>query len=157
MPRRRLGYLVFCAALLVLAAPLVLYALGLRGVHGVPAKPQILATPEQQVLAWKLARGKGVPHIDASSPYSITLGLLSGKSTRDDAGLVVAWWVARDYLFAHRRHQGMSWWHLSGAALTIWLSRNWSTEELLTKGFELSQPSRLKNPPVPDADTTHAR
>lgn len=39
MPRRCLRYLVFCAALLVLAAPLVLYALGLRGVHGVPAKP----------------------------------------------------------------------------------------------------------------------
>ena len=42
---------------------------------------------------------------------------------------------ARNYathLLNHQRHKGMSWWHLSGAALAIWLSRNWTDEEILS-------------------------
>jgi hypothetical protein len=26
----------------------------------------------------------------------------------------------------------MIWWHLSGAALTIWVTRNWTTDQIVT-------------------------
>jgi hypothetical protein len=32
----------------------------------------------------------------------------------------------------HQRYSGTGWWHLSGAVLTIWLTRNWTTEQRLS-------------------------
>jgi hypothetical protein len=34
----------------------------------------------------------------------------------------------------------MGMWHLSGAALTIWLTRNWTLTELIAKAAELETP-----------------
>lgn len=155
MPRRLLRYLVLLVAALLLAMPLVLYQLGLSGVQGVPGKPRVLASHERQMLVWTRAQGKDMPRMDSLNPYSFAFGLLSGKP--NDPGLVVASWVARDYLLENGRYGGMSWWHLSGAALTIWLSRNWSAEELLTKVLESPRASQLNNPGVPDATARHAQ
>jgi hypothetical protein len=32
-------------------------------------------------------------------------------------------------------------WHLSGAALTIWLTRNWAPTELIARAIELESPT----------------
>ncbi|WP_137939537.1 hypothetical protein [Chitinivorax sp. B] len=121
---------VFLTALLI--SPPVLYWLGLSGAQGLPAKPVLLASKEQQLLVWRKARGIGSPKVHAMNPYSVVIGLLSPSANRTDPGELVAWWVASGYLLEHQRHRGMIWWHLSGTALTIWLSRNWSCEELLS-------------------------
>lgn len=54
-------------------------------------------------------------------------------------GQLVTWWVAREYLVSHKQYQGMGWWHLSGAALAIWLSRNWTSDEILSAAAQLRQ------------------
>jgi len=40
----------------------------------------------------------------------------------------------------------MAMWHLSGAALTIWLTRNWTLDELIAKAVELEAPAAPSNP-----------
>lgn len=133
---RRFVVTVLCtAAAVVLASPLVLYGLGLSGVDGRPPKPLQRASMAQQELAWKRARGGGVPRIDPMNPYSLAIGLLAAPEARTPPGQLVAWWVASGYLREHQRHKGMGWWHLSGAALAIWVSRNWTSEEILSAAF----------------------
>lgn len=117
---------------LILAFPLGLYWLGLSGVDSLPEKPLHLASKEQQALVWKRALGDGVPRIKAMSPYSLAITLLVNNASSASPDQLIVWRVASNYLLSHQRHKGMSWWHLSGAALTIWLSRNWTDEEILS-------------------------
>ena len=137
MPRfHRLLVLASCAAAsIVLAAPLALYGAGLSGVEGRPQKPLRLASAAQQELVWRRARGEGAPRIETMNPYSLALRLLAAPEARTPPGELLTWWVASSYLLEHKRYKGMGWWHLSGAALAIWLSPNWTSEEILTAAF----------------------
>lgn len=119
-------------AALLLASPLGLYCLGLSGIDGLPQKPLQLVSKEQQALAWKGARGSGVPRVEAMNPYSFAITLLVKKDLSAPPDQLIVWRVASSYLMSHQRHKGMGWWHLSGAALAIWLSRNWTSEEILS-------------------------
>jgi hypothetical protein len=123
--------LCFVAALL-LAFPLGMYWLGLSGVDGFPQKPLQLVPKEQQVLVWRDARGDGAPRIEAMNPYSFAITLLVDGNLSAPPDQLIVWRVASSYLIGHQRNKGMGWWHLSGAALTIWLSRNWTSEEILS-------------------------
>lgn len=119
-------------ATLLLASPLGLYWLGLSGVDGFPHKPLQLAPEEQQVLVWKDARGDGAPRIEAMNPYSFAITLLIDRNPSAPPDQLIVWRVASRNLIGHQRNKGIGWWHLSGAALTIWLSRNWTSEEILS-------------------------
>jgi len=130
--------LLFAMAALLLASPYILYRVGLHGVEGRPQKPGQLATEQQQASVWKAARGEGAPQIGTMNPYSMAAGFLIEPGARTPAGERIAWQVASDYLLTHRRRQGTLWWHLSGAALMIWLTRNWSDEEILSAAFQAS-------------------
>jgi hypothetical protein len=96
-----------------------------------PERPARFSPNERQLWVWKQARGTGVPVIQTSDPYSTLAKLLLGRAEASP-GELVAWWVASDYLLKHQRYKGMGWWHLSGAALSIRLTRTWSAEELLS-------------------------
>jgi hypothetical protein len=124
--------LIATSAMLMLASPLALYWLGLSGVEGLPSKPPKLASKDQQAQVWRQARGDGIPAVEVMNPYAVLFRLFAASPRRTPPSELVTWWVASGYLSEHRRHKGMGWWHLSGTALTIWLSRNWSTEEILS-------------------------
>jgi len=130
--RRSIVIFLCVTAALVLASPPTLYCLGLSGVDGRPQKPLQLVSNEQQELVWKRARAKGTPRIDAMNPYSFVITLLTKKDASSPPDQLIVWWVASGYLLSHQRYQGMIWWHLSGAALSIWVSRNWTSEEILS-------------------------
>jgi hypothetical protein len=115
-------------AIAIAALPWGLYALGLHYVDGRPTPPAQVASSSERAVVWMKARGTGLPTVPELSPYTYLLEHGAGNK----AGVLVAWWVASEYLAEHRQKQGMFWWHLSGAALTIWLTRNWSADELLT-------------------------
>lgn len=134
MPRiRRLLTILLCITVtLLLALPPGLCWLGLSGVDGFPQKPLQLASKEQQALVWKRAHGNGVPRIAAINPYSFAITLLVKKDPGVQPEQLIVWRLAAGYLISHQRHKGMGWWHLSGAALTIWLSRHWTQEEILS-------------------------
>jgi hypothetical protein len=118
--RRSIAIFLCVTAVLVLASPLALYCLGLSGVGGRPQKPLQLVSKEQQELVWKRARAKSMPRIEAMNPYSFVIKLLVKKDASTPPDQLIVWRVASGYLLSHQRYQGMSWWHLSGAALTIW-------------------------------------
>ena len=124
---------------LLLGLPLALYSLGLSGVDGRPQKPVKLASAEQKIAVWKRARGEGMPYVEADNPYSYVASVFFAQGPRTPPGQLVTWWVARDYLVRHKRYTGMGWWHLSGAALAIWMSRNWTSDEILTAAAQLRQ------------------
>jgi len=127
--------LAILTVVLALASPMLLYAVGLHGVAGRPALPQELASTEKRIAVWRKARGIGDPVLEPVNPYLYISGL-ARTSTVPDPGLIVAWWVASDYNLEHQRYKGGLWWHLSGAALTIWLTRHWSIDQLLSKVAE---------------------
>lgn len=132
--------IVACAMFaLLLGFPPALYSLGLKGVEGRPQKPLRLASAEQKTVAWKHARGEGIPYISADNPYSYVASVFLTQEQRTPASQLVTWWVARDYLLRHQRYKGMGWWHSSGAALAIWLSRNWTSDEIFSAAAQLRQ------------------
>lgn len=130
---------------LLLALPLVVYAWGLSGIDGRPQKPEQLAPLAQQNAVWKQLRGSGTPLVSRDDPYSYVGSLFFSQPEHTSASRRVCWWVARDYLLTHRRHEGMGWWHLSGAALAIWLSRNWTSEEILSRAAQLQESDFKRN------------
>lgn len=134
---RRCIAVVTCTTFaLLLGLPLALYSLGLSGVDGRPEKPIQLASVEQKTAVWKRARGEGRPNVAADNPYSYASSAFFAQGPSTPPGRLVTWWVARDYL-RHKRYKGMLRWHLSGAALAIWLSRNWTSDEILSKAAQL--------------------
>jgi len=137
---RRLIAVVTCTSFaLLLGLPLALYSLGLSGIEGRPQKPLQLASAEQKTVVWKRARGEGAPYVAVDNPYSYVASVFFAHEQRTPPGQLVTWWVARDYLVRHKRYQGMGWWHLSGASLAIWLSRNWTSDEILSAAAQLRQ------------------
>jgi arginine exporter protein ArgO len=137
--RRVIISLVFVVAIIVIAGPWGLYWLGLQASEGKPSPPSVLASPETQLAAWKRVRGVGTPSVTPLNPYTyISDAVLSGPRPLQPS-LLVAWTVASGHLLDHRKYKSMFWWHLSGASLTIWLTRNWTTEQLLTKVSESSR------------------
>jgi hypothetical protein len=137
---RRFVTAVICTtSVLLLGLPFALYSLGLNGVDGRPQKPPHLASAEQKTAVWKRAGGSGVPNVGRDNPYSYAASMFSAQGPRTPPGPLVTWWVAREYLVNHKRYEGMGWWHLSGASLTIWLSRNWTSDEILSAAAQLRQ------------------
>jgi hypothetical protein len=55
--------------------------------------------------------------------------LFWGETRFAGAGQLAAWQIARAHNSDHPVG-GMGWWHLSGAALTIWVTRHWSGEQI---------------------------
>jgi len=137
--KRVLAGLVLLGGVLIYAAPWVLYAVGLSIVDGRPSPPTsaTLSAEEVQYLR-KEFRFEGPIEIMKQSPWSYMMALYSGdfQDLRKE-GTQVAWIVARHHNLVHRQG-GNGWWHLSGAALTIWLTRNWTSEQILAGALQVA-------------------
>jgi hypothetical protein len=129
---RRFFIGVLCVvAVFAAAGPWCLYWLGLHGAEGKPVAPVVLASRDVQLEAWRRVRGSGIPTIVPLNPYTYTS--VNGAPGPQEASTLIAWHVASDHMLQHRKYKSMLWWHFSGAALTIWLTRNWTVEQLLTE------------------------
>ena len=116
--------------------PWLLYELGLANVAGRPSLPKNVPVPiEEAQGVWRKLREDGPIEIEPLNPYGYVLGLIS--SDRAPSGSKVAWFVARNHNGSNLENRRMIWWHLSGAALTIWLTRHWSRDQLVAKANEL--------------------
>jgi len=131
---RALIYLVVGSLLSAFLVPLGAYGLGLYGIEAMPQPPTTIAASSAQAAVWRSARGVGPAVVPRLNPY--TYWHLSTGGGNEKAGLLVAWGVAAEHLKEHRRYKGMHWWHLSGAALTIWLTRHWSVEQIMSRAAE---------------------
>jgi hypothetical protein len=118
-------------AALAVTVPWLLYGAGLYAAAGVP-EPAPHASVSVQLEIWQKAGGRGEPLVTATNPYTYVYYADKGRPD-----VVVASWVARSYLRHHLGLYGTLRWQLSGAALTIWLTRNWSAEQLLSKAASI--------------------
>jgi hypothetical protein len=134
---RRLVFVIVLLAVTALSvaatAPWAIYWYALRQIDGRPTATVHIATTEQVDRLFKLLKIAQPVQFDSISPYTY---LLQGAHPNPSARL--AWIIARSYNVKHlsNAHQTLIW-HLSGAALTIWLTRNWTQTELIAKAVEL--------------------
>ncbi len=135
---------IVCVVLLMLvvasAAPWMGYWVGLSKIEGRPAKATGDAAIEEVDHLFKQLRISEPFRLEPMSPYSV---FLQGARPNDSAR--VAWLIARSHNIEHlddRRY-----WHLSGAALTIWLTRNWTTAELVATAANLEDRAAKRRPP----------
>jgi hypothetical protein len=118
------------------AGPWLLYGIGLAKIEGRPPHAsQAVVTPEDAEALWREIRIPQPVRLDPVSPYSYVQALVHGDHLGPSAR--IAWMIARSYNSEHLTDQGA--WHLSGAALTIWLTRNWTSDELVAKAVELEK------------------
>ncbi|CAM3996044.1 hypothetical protein [Roseateles saccharophilus] len=113
---------------LLLLSPWLLYAAMLASIEGRPAKPERMVPATEQARIWRLADGQGELRTEPMTPYGFAWELFA-PTGQPAPGETLAYWVSRDFLQA-QPHRNMLTWHLSNAALTIWLTRNWTAEEL---------------------------
>jgi hypothetical protein len=120
-----------CAlVLLITSLPVILYAVGLSKVQGRP----IAANPNQYTQTdlakkWSQCSENGPLFLESINPWQASYDLYKADLYSARPGHRASWVVAKAHNVKHRKG-GMAEWHLSGIALTTWVSRNWTAEQL---------------------------
>ena len=137
---RKINYYFISLLFLILTLPCAVYVVGLLNINGRPVvSNQIQITDEEIMSTWTKVGEVDYVYITKLSPYYYVRLLLGGSFV---PGERIAWVVSRDYAASNLKSNRMIFWHISSAALTIWLTRNWSARELLQKAYEIQ---KLKN------------
>ena len=147
IPLRRAGAILAFAigVILILATllPGIIYFVGLFNIDGRPAFAQTCQLNSAQKLALWKELGESAKHandisVRAMNPWAFAAKFHFKTMSKRNAGERAAWFVARNHNIKHLGNRRMTWWHISGAALTIWLTRHWTAEELICKANEIS-------------------
>ncbi|QKE63324.1 hypothetical protein HNE05_08090 [Aquipseudomonas campi] len=128
--RRVILSILLVSFLLAAAFPGIVYIIGMYRVDGrpVPANPENYSQ-ESMDKAWSQCREKLPIEVQPTNPWGVTSRLLFGNPLRTTPGELAAWRIASTYNAAHRMGNN-TWWHTSGAALTIWVTRHWSAQQI---------------------------
>lgn len=112
------------------ALPGFVYIAGLAKVHDrpVPADPGLFGQ-EAIAAAWRQCRETPLLAVQATNPWSIAGRFLFGDPLRTVPGERSAWRIASAHNASHPVG-GSLWWHISGSALAIWITRHWSAEQI---------------------------
>lgn len=141
LSRPRAAAISICAigAILILLAllPGIIYFTGLFYITGRPAFAQTCQLNSAQKLSLWRALGENENHISvrAMNPWAFAAKFNSEILSEHYAGERASWFIARNHNMTHLGNR--AWWHVSGAALTIWLTRHWTAEQLLCKANEI--------------------
>jgi len=128
--------------ILLTLLPGIIYFSALYNIDGRPAFAQECQLSAAQKLAlWRdqgeLAQSETDVAVRAMNPWGWLARLHFDSLSEHHPGERAAWFVARNHNTTHLGNRRMAWWHVSGAALTIWLTRHWTAEELLCKINEI--------------------
>lgn len=135
---RAVQWTAISTVLLLLLSPLLLYCVGLKNIDGRPGKPSVSTVQQKEASAvWSMLKESGMVKVTPLNPYLYLKSLIGDRPL--PPGAKVAWYVARDYNNRNLKHKRGIWWHVSGAALTIWLTRNWDADELIAKAAEIAK------------------
>jgi hypothetical protein len=132
------------ALLLVLLAPVGLYLVGLSNVEGRPSPPMSTTNVLADGIELQRALRLKTPIVVRPSNPWIYIGEVlddQWEKFTPDAGTYAAWLVAGEFNRNHLKQHQMVWWHLSGAALTIWVTRNWSSDQIVVAAAEVVRSS----------------
>ena len=133
---------------LIALAPLGLYALGLSNVDGRPNPPSSShPTPADVALLARTFRTSKPITVEPLSPWAYVSFILEDpKRAAAEGGVDAAWVIARQYNAHHLEKRSSTWWHLSGAALTIWITKHWTSDQVLSAAAALVRQSDSSRP-----------
>jgi hypothetical protein len=128
------GASLLAALLLGFGLPIGLYGIGLSNIEGRPEPPmQISNLAIDTVFLQHAFRSREPVALRVLNPWTYAASLVTdGTDFSSDDGSAAAWVIARNYNSSHLKDRRMTFWHLSGAALTIWVSRHWTAEQIVT-------------------------
>ena len=137
-PVRRIATILLLTMLASLALmPALLYELGLRNLTAFPAPPRGDVSALRASSLWTQLKETGPIRLQKVNPYGYAMRLSRFGRSEPIPGERLAWFVARNHNAINLRNKRNAYWHLSGAALTIWLTRNWTVEQLLAQADEI--------------------
>jgi hypothetical protein len=139
---RRIAIATVATGLIAITlGPWLVYWLALSKIDGRPSRaPQGEYNAEDVAALLRKLREPQPLKVEPMSPHSFLVRLYASAHLSADTfppGSRLATMIAREHNARHLADHG--WWHPSGAALTIWLTRNWTPDELIAKGIELSR------------------
>jgi hypothetical protein len=136
---------LFIIVIFIAALPGGLYIVGIYMVEGKPFPPSNLATTEEQEKIFlHIEKNIAETKVLRLNPWSYSLMLITQELPQ---GIRPSSLVARNYNQTHIKNHRMLYWHLSDASMTIWVSRNWTSEQILTKVYELYNNEIASNQP----------
>jgi hypothetical protein len=128
--------IVSIALVTTAAFPWMLYFEGLHNIDGRPTPSAHAFNADDAAILQRYFHEPVTPIFHRLSPWSYFLAFLQPHPP-EFSGMNVVWTVARNYNQAHLKDRDAMMWHISGAALTIWISRNWTQEQILTTAAEI--------------------
>jgi hypothetical protein len=145
--KKLIAFLLFLAVV-VAAIPGAAYWIGMDNMEGPPAppdKPRYLEFQAREV--WAARQEAWPPTLKPVTPWHFYHLVWCSRHDRDIEdflscddeypGLRAAGYVAKRHLDLHLKQRGLIWRYLSRTALTIWISRHWSKEELVAELIRL--------------------
>jgi len=140
--KKKLIVVFLISVIATVSVPWLLYAIGLMNVSGRPERATISITDVEAERIWYELRETGPVQVARIGPWDYVLLFISAEPLNAHPGMKAAGFIARDYNSGKLNDKRMAFWHLSGAAITIWLSRNWTTREILSKVKEITNRNR---------------
>jgi hypothetical protein len=140
--RRLVLSILSIVAGLALLLPWGLYGVGLANIDGRPSAPTgpPISLQDDELLRRELRAQHGISVVPLSpAGYFVSLSMANTKESAEESGADAAWLVARNYNASHLKNRRSIWWHLSGAALTIWITRNWTPDQVLSRAAEIAR------------------
>lgn len=138
--------LVLGGVVLIVGGPWGLYRLGLASLPGLPEAPQVLVSPQAQREVWQRSGGEGEPEMVTLEPVSYLMSA-AGQNV-PPASTLLAWRVASAHTQAQLKSEGPLRWNLATSALTIWITRHWTLEQLLSAVSQQDAAPRAPASPV---------
>lgn len=135
---RRIVTILFVSLFAGLALmPALLYEVGLRNIKMLPVPPRGNVTAAEASNLWTQLKETGPIKLQKINPYGYAMRLPLCGTAQQIPGERLAWFVARNHNATNLNDKRDIYWHLSGAALTIWLTQNWTLEQLLAQANEI--------------------
>ena len=139
---------VLAAALLgalVLALPWIGYGVGLANLDGRPIPSPIRTlNAEQQEFLHVAMRKAGVLKVPPVAPWDFVIDPMRDPEKLASGGFKAATIVGSDYAASHLRYRFRYAEKLSATALTLWLTQNWSTDQILAAAYEIESKRGLR-------------
>jgi hypothetical protein len=142
--RRLIVVGLIALVLVVLLVPWGLYQWGLSNIDGRPVPPHgtVLSVEDDALLRRHLHAHSSIS-IEPLSPWRYVAALIMSGREQSllGSGADAAWLIARNYNSSHLKDRHTIYWHLSGAALTIWITRHWTADQILAGAADLARRS----------------
>jgi hypothetical protein len=137
---RKIIVALFCAVVLLgVGLPMGLYWTGLANIEGRPRPIALTDIAADTALLQQKFRSPSPIVVRVINPWTF-LGSLRPSAVKErDVGASAVWAIVRSYNSTHLRKREMTWWHLSGAALTIWVTRHWTPDQIVASAAAIAR------------------